>query len=134
VHVSPAGEHCDIGKEEEDMSPLGLLKIKRVGHVHDQHAQDYKEESQPWQEKVPLPGSDAMTCQAVYQSRDGGEHPKESSKHDHPVFVLQLVGQRHGDQGDSRDQIADVKKEETSEKGVCGSEDSCSLLVAPDGP
>ena len=48
--------------------------------------------------------------------------------------MIQLVGESHGDQSNPRDQITDVKEEETSEKRVSGPKNSSGFLVAPEGP
>jgi len=103
------------------MPPLCVLKVEGVGHVHDQHPQDNQEEGQPRQEEVSFPSSDTMTCQTVNKSRHRGEHPKETTEHDHPVPVLKLVGEGHGDQSNPRNQIAYVKEKEASEERVSGS-------------
>ena len=66
--MAPAGEHGNIGKEEEDMSPLGALEVEGVPHVHDQQHQHHQEEGHPGQEKAPPPSPDTMTGKAVRKS------------------------------------------------------------------
>ena len=48
--------------------------------------------------------------------------------------MLQLVGEGHGDEGDARDEIADIEEEETSQERVCGPQNSGSLVITPDSP
>ena len=65
LHVAPAGKHRDVGKEEEDMSPLGTLEVEGVAHVHDQQHQHHQEEGHPGQEEVPPPSPYSMTGKAI---------------------------------------------------------------------
>ena len=75
-----------------------------------------------------------MACQEIAHRRHRGKEAKETAVDDHSVPLLHLVGQRHGDQCNSRDEVANVEEEEKSEDGVGGSVDSRRLLVCPDRP
>lgn len=75
-----------------------------------------------------------MAGKAVTKSGNRSKDTKESSKHDHLVPVIKVVGEGHGDQGNTRDEVANIKEEETSEEGVSCSEYTSSFLVTSYGP
>jgi len=71
--VAPAGKDRDVGKEEEDVSPLSTLKVEGVAHVHDQQHQRLQEEAVfPWEDlrRVEIYGKDAATPTSNTQLRN----------------------------------------------------------------
>jgi len=75
-----------------------------------------------------------VTSKTVDKGRNGGKDTKESSEHNHFVPVLKLISEGHRDESNARDEVTNVKKEETSEERICRSEHSGGFLVAPDSP
>jgi len=63
--VSPAGEECNGGEHNEDMSPVKVVGVEGVGQHHGEEDQDEKVEHQPRQQETTPPGPDSMTSQAV---------------------------------------------------------------------
>ena len=75
-----------------------------------------------------------MTLIPVTHGREGGKQTKKSPTENHPLSVCYLVGESHGDEGDTGYQIADIKEKKTSEKRICGSQNFSRFLSCPDGP
>ena len=71
----------------------------------------------------------------VAHGREGPEEGEEAAGEDHPVvLVLHLVAERHGDEGDAADEVANVEEEETSEEAEAGAEEPGGLLARPEAP
>jgi len=134
LHVAPAGEDEHVGKEEEDVTPLDVMAPEVLDHVHGEEADDKEEEEEPWEEEAPAPGAKAMASKKVADRGDRGKEAEEAAVDDHPIPLLHLVGQGHCDEGNPRDEVANVKEEEKSEEGLGGPVDAGRLLVGPDCP
>ena len=134
LHVAPAGEDEHVGKEEEDVAPLDVMAPQVSDHVHGEEADDEEEEEEPGKEEAPAPGAQPVAGKKVADRGDGGKEAKEAAVDDHPVPFLHLVGQGHCDEGNPRDEVANVEEEEKSEEGLGGPVDAGRLLVGPDGP
>merc|ERR1711944_164763 len=134
LHVAPAGEDEHVGKEEEDVAPLDVMAPQVSDHVHGEESDDKEEEEEPWEEEAPAPGAKTVAGKKVADGRDGGKEAEEAAIDDHPIPVLHLVGHGHCDEGNPRDEVANVKEEEKSEEGLGGPVDAGRLLVGPDRP
>ena len=132
--MAPASEYEHVGKEEEDVAPLDVMAPQVSDHVHGEEADDKEEEEEPGEEKASAPGAQSVACKKVADGRDRGKEAKEAAVDDHPIPLLHLVGQGHCDEGDPRDEVANVKEEEKSEERLGGPEDAGRLLVGPDRP
>jgi len=98
------------------MTPLNSMFPEISDHVGGEKTQDKEEEKKPRKEQISTPSSETMAGQGVTYCRYGSKQAKQSTVENHFTSILQLIGQCHGDQGDSRDEVADVEEEEKSEE------------------
>lgn len=132
--MSPAGEECDGGEHNEDMSPVEVVGVEGVGQHHGEEDQDEEVEHQPRQQETTPPGPDSMTSQAVAECRHRGEHTEHPTEHDHALLLVVVIHEAHGDESDPGHKVADIEEEEASEERSGGSEDPGGFLVGTDGP
>jgi len=99
--MPPAREDCIGGEEEEDKSPLyvELHQVQGLSQMESEKSKDHQPEYEPGHHETSSPGSDAMACKTVAHGRYGGKQGEESANHDHPIFVINLVGEGQCDQG-----------------------------------